>query len=214
MYSVDLLGEPGKSIQERPIASAEDEAAWLSEVLEQLPEASFNIVGLSIGGWTAVTLALHHPDKISTLVPLDSFNVFGKIPLKTALLSLPAAVSWFPRSWRDGFNSYTANGAPVEDVPVADLIEAGMRDCCTQQSPRRSWPRSPRARSPRSPAWARPRPPGAANSSATSTPTARPTAAPKPSTGLIEVHRRIARGFLNHDNYRLRMLLIAGGLNL
>lgn len=32
--------------------------------------------------------------------------------------------------------------------------------------------------------------------------------------GLIELHRRIARGFRNRDNYRLRMLLIAGGLNL
>ena len=31
--------------------------------------------------------------------------------------------------------------------------------------------------------------------------------------GLIELHRRIARGFRNRDNYRLRMLLIAGGLN-
>lgn len=30
--------------------------------------------------------------------------------------------------------------------------------------------------------------------------------------GLIELHRRIARGFRNPDNYRLRMLLIAGGL--
>ena len=30
--------------------------------------------------------------------------------------------------------------------------------------------------------------------------------------GLIELHRRIARGFTNQDNYRLRMLLIAGGL--
>ena len=30
--------------------------------------------------------------------------------------------------------------------------------------------------------------------------------------GLIELHRRIARGFPNRDNYRLRMLLIAGGL--
>ena len=26
--------------------------------------------------------------------------------------------------------------------------------------------------------------------------------------GLIELHRRIARGFRNRDNYRLRMLLI------
>jgi transposase len=30
--------------------------------------------------------------------------------------------------------------------------------------------------------------------------------------GLIELHRRIARGFRNLKNYRLRMLLIGGGL--
>ena len=32
--------------------------------------------------------------------------------------------------------------------------------------------------------------------------------------GLIELHRRVARGFRNRDNYRLRMLLIGGGLIL
>ena len=31
--------------------------------------------------------------------------------------------------------------------------------------------------------------------------------------GLIELHRRLARGFRNRSNYRLRMLLIGGGLN-
>lgn len=30
--------------------------------------------------------------------------------------------------------------------------------------------------------------------------------------GLIELHHRFARGFRNRDNYRLRMLLIGGGL--
>ncbi len=30
--------------------------------------------------------------------------------------------------------------------------------------------------------------------------------------GLIELHRRVARGFRNRANYRLRMLLIGGGL--
>ncbi len=30
--------------------------------------------------------------------------------------------------------------------------------------------------------------------------------------GLIELHRRIARGFRNRESYRLRMLLIGGGL--
>jgi transposase len=32
--------------------------------------------------------------------------------------------------------------------------------------------------------------------------------------GLIELHRRVARGFRNRGNYRLRMLLIGGGLRL
>jgi len=32
--------------------------------------------------------------------------------------------------------------------------------------------------------------------------------------GIIELHRRIARGYHNPDNYRLRMLLVAGGLLL
>ncbi|MFW6597984.1 hypothetical protein ACQBAU_17005 [Propionibacteriaceae bacterium Y2011] len=31
--------------------------------------------------------------------------------------------------------------------------------------------------------------------------------------GLIELHRRIARGFRNRTNYRLRMLLIGDGLD-
>lgn len=30
--------------------------------------------------------------------------------------------------------------------------------------------------------------------------------------GLIELHRRVARGFRNRDNYRLRMMLVGGGL--
>ncbi len=31
--------------------------------------------------------------------------------------------------------------------------------------------------------------------------------------GLIELACRVARGFTNYDNYRLRMLLVAGGLH-
>jgi hypothetical protein len=31
---------------------------------------------------------------------------------------------------------------------------------------------------------------------------------------VVELHRRVARGFKNRDNYRLRMLLIGGGLTL
>lgn len=127
VYAVDLLGEPGKSIQERPITTDADQAAWLAETLAALPEEAFHIVGLSIGGWSAVNLALHDPARIATLTLIDPVFVFADMPLGTILRSLPASLSWLPKSWRDSFNSYTAGGAPVEDEPVAEMIEAGMQ---------------------------------------------------------------------------------------
>jgi pimeloyl-ACP methyl ester carboxylesterase len=134
VYALDLLGEPGMSIQSKPIASDEDKAAWLDETLAALPgDNRFNLLGLSIGGWTAMNLALRRPGRISTVTTLDPVNVYDGIPLGTVLRSLPASVSWLPRSWRDSFNSYTAGGAPVEDVPVADMIESGMKNYTMHQ---------------------------------------------------------------------------------
>ncbi|WP_343233457.1 alpha/beta hydrolase [Streptomonospora sp. PA3] len=127
VYTIDLLGEPGMSVQARPITSAEDEAAWLDQTLSALPEQQVNLVGLSIGGWTAANLAVRRPEHVETLTLIDPVYTFDDMPLETVARSIPASVPWFPKSWRDGFNSYTAGGAPVEDVPVADMIETGMR---------------------------------------------------------------------------------------
>lgn len=127
VYTIDLLGEPGMSVQETPITDDADQATWLHQTLEALPGDAYHLVGLSIGGWTATNLALHEPSGVATLTLIDPVHVFGDMPLETVVRSLPAALSWLPRSWRDSFNSYTAGGAPVEDVPVADMIEAGMR---------------------------------------------------------------------------------------
>lgn len=127
VYAIDLLGEPGLSIQQRPIDSPEDHAQWLHEVLRQLPEPRLHLVGLSIGGWTAVNLAVHRPEKVAGVTLLDPVLVFADLSLAAIIRSIPASVRWFPKSWRDDFASWTANGAPTEDVPVARMIEAGMQ---------------------------------------------------------------------------------------
>ncbi|WFE44631.1 alpha/beta hydrolase [Verrucosispora sp. WMMD1129] len=127
VYTVDLLGEPGMSVQNRPIDSDEAQAEWLHQTLQALPPDEFHLVGLSIGGWTAVNLALHRPDHIASMTVIDAVYVFADMPFGTIVRSIPAALPWLPRSWRDSFNSYTAGGAPVEDEPVADMIEAGMQ---------------------------------------------------------------------------------------
>lgn len=127
IYTVDLLGEPGMSIQSRPITGAADQAQWLHQVLAQLPEPQLDLLGVSIGGWTATNLAVHDPAKIRSLILLDPVFVFGPISAAAIIRSIPASVRWFPKRWRDVFNSWTANGVPVEDVPAAEMIEAGMQ---------------------------------------------------------------------------------------
>ncbi|MDN5687565.1 MAG: alpha/beta hydrolase [Brachybacterium sp.] len=126
VYALDLLGEPGHSIQDRPILDDADKAAWLAQVIAALPEQSVHLVGLSIGGWTALNLALHHPDGIAGVSLLDPVVSFADIPWATIVRSPAAVLPWLPRSWRDAFTSYVSGGAEVEDLPVAHMIEAGM----------------------------------------------------------------------------------------
>ena len=127
VFAADLLGEPGLSVQEREIASDADQAAWLGQVLRELPAEAFHLAGVSFGGWSAVNLALHDDSRIATLTLIDPVLTLGSIPLRTIMHTLPATIRWFPKSWRDRFNSYIAGGAPVEDVPAADMIEAGLK---------------------------------------------------------------------------------------
>lgn len=126
VYALDLLGEPGHSIQDRPLSDDADKAAWLAEVIAALPEEGVHLVGLSLGGWTALNLALHHGDGIAGVTLLDPVVSFADIPWATIVRSPAAVLPWLPRTWRDAFTSYVSGGAEVEDLPVAHMIEAGM----------------------------------------------------------------------------------------
>lgn len=127
VYTVDLLGEPGHSIQTRPIADASDQAVWLHEVLDQLPDPEVNLVGLSFGGWSATNLALRDRRHIRTLTLVEPVQVLTGLSPAAILRSIPASVPGCPKAWRDSFASWTAGGAPVRDVPEAAMIEAGMQ---------------------------------------------------------------------------------------
>ena len=70
-----------------------------------------------------------------------------------------------------------------------------------------------RVPSPKSLAWAGPYARGRMPSWPTSTPTEPATHPTEAIYGIIELGRRTARGYRNPTNYKLRMLLIAGGLD-
>lgn len=134
VYTLDLLGEPGLSVESRRIETASDQSQWLSQVIAALPEEKVNVLGLSFGGWSAANLAIHSPDKISSLILVDPVYVFDSIPLKMILASIPASVPIIPKKIRETMLSYISGGAKADDdVLIARLIESGMGNFKSKQ---------------------------------------------------------------------------------
>lgn len=128
IYTIDLLGEPGLSVQTKSIVTATDQAVWLNNVIEQLPEETIHLAGLSFGGWNAVNVTLFKSAKIASLTLIDPVYVFGPIPLKMILASIPASIPVVPKSIREKMLNYIAGGAETdESIPIGRLIETGMR---------------------------------------------------------------------------------------
>jgi pimeloyl-ACP methyl ester carboxylesterase len=127
VWLFDLLGEPGMSVQHRPIEDGADQARWLADALAALPAERVHLLGLSIGGWAAMNLAIRDASSIMSVIVLDPVFTFANVSLAALLRAIPASLPWLPRRWRDGFASWTAGGAPVADVPVAAMIEAGIQ---------------------------------------------------------------------------------------
>lgn len=129
VYTIDLLGEPGMSVETARIENVQDQAVWLKELIVALDEPQIHVLGLSFGGWSAVNLVVHEEvPQIASLILVDPVYVFDAIPLKMILLSIPASVPIVPKSIRDRMLSYISGEAEVdENEPTAKLIETGMR---------------------------------------------------------------------------------------
>lgn len=130
VYSIDLLGEAGRSEQTAPIRAADDQAAWLATVLERLEIEAAHLVGVSFGGWIACNQAVRAPARVASISLLEPVNTLAPLPigaiLRTIPTILPIVKQWaVPRflSWVDAQESVTP-----EDDPVGRVIGASMRE--------------------------------------------------------------------------------------
>ena len=129
VYCIDLLGEAGLSVQERPITGPDDQAQWLDEALGGLGLDAVHLMGVSIGGWTATNCAVRRPARVASLTLLDPAMTFARIPVKTMIASGALFAPGVPNALRRRVLRWIAGGAEDADsLPEAALISAGSSD--------------------------------------------------------------------------------------
>jgi pimeloyl-ACP methyl ester carboxylesterase len=81
VYAVDTIGDIGRSVATRPLRTQAEYVAWYREVLDGLGIHSADVLGLSYGGWIALSAAVHAPERVKRLILCDPAASFA--PLRT-----------------------------------------------------------------------------------------------------------------------------------
>jgi pimeloyl-ACP methyl ester carboxylesterase len=115
VYAVDVIGDAGRSASKRPSMLDSSYADWLQDVITTLALERVNLVGMSLGGWIALTTALHHPSRVERMVLVAPA---GFITLNTSLLT-QAAFSLPHTLWQTRF--------AIPNL-LAKLVNYGDRD--------------------------------------------------------------------------------------
>ena len=70
VFAIDIIGEPGFSAESRPDHESNHYGIWLEEVMKHFNMLRASVMGNSLGGWMALQLAKHRPNRIDALVLL------------------------------------------------------------------------------------------------------------------------------------------------
>ena len=98
VYAIDIIGECGKSAENRPSFKSDSYSDWLSEIIDKLGLNKVSLVGCSLGGWIAVDFAIKYPEKTIKLVLMATAGIV-QVKVKTIFWII---ITSFLGSW--GFN--------------------------------------------------------------------------------------------------------------
>ncbi|WP_049566257.1 alpha/beta fold hydrolase [Nonomuraea sp. SBT364] len=121
---VDPLGEPGRSVQRRPLATGADVGGWITDVLAEAGAERAHVTGFSAGGWAAMEQHLGGGGRVAALTLVDPGG-FAPLPRRFIRWALAGALaSTLPRTLRHRMAGVVSNGVLREDALV-ELMRAG-----------------------------------------------------------------------------------------
>ncbi|MGP4021625.1 alpha/beta fold hydrolase [Saccharopolyspora sp. 5N708] len=124
VFAVDMLGEQGRSVHEKPIRDTADASEWLDDVFAGLGLDRAHLIGCSLGGWNAANYAVRYPNRLTTLTLLDPVGLatFHKRFFAAVCLDRLALVSPRPLAAR-----LSTSTSPT-DADILRLTTAAVRD--------------------------------------------------------------------------------------
>ncbi|MEV1243803.1 alpha/beta fold hydrolase [Nonomuraea sp. NPDC050022] len=135
VYAIDIIDDPGGSVQRVPITGARDGAACLEEVLAGLGLERVHLVGQSYGGWLALGPAVYGSSRTGALTLLDPGGL-EKVPLRFFLALVAALFAMrAPRSWKPWLARLLADHALVERAEIMAPVLLGVRGFRPHRSP-------------------------------------------------------------------------------
>jgi pimeloyl-ACP methyl ester carboxylesterase len=148
VYALDMVGQPGASLQSRSMPSPADCAHCIDEVLRGLRLQSVHLVGHSYGGWLATHTAARCPHRLATVTLIDPAGTVARLStrfwrsLATAIsrprsTSAERAAAWvlgdnesgsfvdrLAQLWLAGFAAYAPLGTPSPRFASARLLQS------------------------------------------------------------------------------------------
>jgi pimeloyl-ACP methyl ester carboxylesterase len=133
VYAIDVMGQPGKSIPAEPIRTAADYVEWLTATLDGLGLDRVSLMGMSYGGWLALSYAIAEPKRVQKLVLLSPAASVAPLVKQfsgrgMAMLLCPTrfTVRWFMRWLGSKDNPGDATVRRITDA-VVDLMWLGLK---------------------------------------------------------------------------------------
>ena len=118
VYCLDIPGEPGLSSEHRLKLSSDAPATWLASTLDALGIARSAFVGMSLGGWYALSFAIAQPGRVTALSGISSAGIAAENRLHFKNIVVRC---WASRAWR-GEADLLPCGRPRADFEQQSLV--------------------------------------------------------------------------------------------